>query len=94
MNGRERERRLAASLTVRQMSNLERWGYPYVFEDFRFHMTLTGPLADNDLMQALQWLTAEFTSRPAAQRLVLDSLVIARQAGGAFCVAHSAPIGA
>ena len=24
--------------------NLRRWGYPYVLERFRFHMTLTGPL--------------------------------------------------
>ena len=25
----------------RQDANLLRWGYPYVLEDFRFHMTLT-----------------------------------------------------
>src|SRR5882672_12556065 len=32
-------------LTARQLDHLERWGYPYVMEDFRFHMTLTGRLA-------------------------------------------------
>lgn len=36
--------RLAAPLTERQRENLDRWGYPYVFEDFHFHMTLTGSL--------------------------------------------------
>jgi putative phosphonate metabolism protein len=41
----ERRKRLAAPLTARHKENLERWGYPYVFEDFRFHMTLTGPVA-------------------------------------------------
>ena len=41
----ERGRRLAADLTAGQIENLERWGYPYVAEDFRFHMTLTGSLA-------------------------------------------------
>ncbi|MCV9998144.1 DUF1045 domain-containing protein [Pararhizobium sp. YC-54] len=25
-------------------NNLLKWGYPYVFESFRFHMTLTGPV--------------------------------------------------
>lgn len=40
----ERERRLKAPLTARQRVHLERYGYPHVFEDFRFHMTLTGPL--------------------------------------------------
>ena len=39
----EVERRTPAKLTDRQRSQLGLWGYPYVFEDFRFHMTLTGP---------------------------------------------------
>ncbi len=38
----DRARRLSQSLTTRQQMNLQRWGYPYVLEDFRFHMTLTG----------------------------------------------------
>lgn len=40
----ETARRLEASLTGRQREHLDRWGYPYVFEDFHFHMTLTGSL--------------------------------------------------
>lgn len=38
------ERRLAKGLSPRQETLLRRWGYPYVLEEFRFHMTLTGPL--------------------------------------------------
>jgi putative phosphonate metabolism protein len=37
-------RRRAAGLTPRQDALLDRWGYPYVMEEFRFHMTLTGRL--------------------------------------------------
>ncbi len=33
-------------LTPSQEANLVRWGYPHVMEDFRFHITLTGPLKD------------------------------------------------
>ncbi|HDR29809.1 MAG TPA: DUF1045 domain-containing protein [Rhodovulum sp.] len=33
-------------LSVRQRRILERWGYPYLMEEFRFHLTLTGPLKD------------------------------------------------
>src|SRR5215469_16427786 len=40
----ELERRRTAKLNPRQLEFLERWGYPYVFEEWRFHMTLTGPL--------------------------------------------------
>jgi putative phosphonate metabolism protein len=38
-------RRRPEVLTSRQQENLRLWGYPYVFDDFRFHMTLTGPVA-------------------------------------------------
>lgn len=90
MNAEERARRLASSLTERQKTNLDRWGYPYVFEDFRFHMTLTGPLAGDELTQAKNWLIGEFAGLPAAQLLLLNRIVIARQAGGAFRVIHTA----
>ena len=40
----ELARRRAAGLTARQDAMLLRWGYPYVMEEFRFHLTLTGPL--------------------------------------------------
>ena len=37
-------RRKPDRLTENQREYLEKWGYPYVFDEFRFHMTLTGPL--------------------------------------------------
>ena len=40
----DRARRNPSTLTARQLEYLDRWGYPYVMEDFRFHMTLTGRL--------------------------------------------------
>jgi Protein of unknown function (DUF1045) len=43
MTKKERVRRMASHLSPSQMQNLDRWGYPFVFEDFRFHMTLTVP---------------------------------------------------
>ncbi len=41
----ELARRRANGLTARQEALLLRWGYPYVMEEFRFHLTLTGPVA-------------------------------------------------
>ena len=40
----DRARRNPSKLTPRQRELLDHWGYPYVFEEFRFHMTLTGRL--------------------------------------------------
>ena len=42
----ELARRRDAGLTLRQEQNLRWWGYPYVLEDYRFHMTLTNRLPD------------------------------------------------
>jgi putative phosphonate metabolism protein len=42
----ELARRHAAGLTPRQAELLARWGYPYVLDEFRFHLSLTGPIAD------------------------------------------------
>ena len=44
MSPQERARRLASGLNPSQIANLDRWGYPYLFADFRFHMTLTGKI--------------------------------------------------
>jgi putative phosphonate metabolism protein len=49
----EIERRLAAPLTARQRELLLAWGYPYVFEEFRFHMTLSDSLSDDTECAAL-----------------------------------------
>jgi putative phosphonate metabolism protein len=40
----ELARRRRAPLTARQDELLVRWGYPYVMDEFRFHMTLTARL--------------------------------------------------
>lgn len=40
----ELARRMSPSLTPRQLSHLVSWGHPFIFDQFRFHMTLTGPL--------------------------------------------------
>ncbi|GGC07312.1 phosphonate metabolism protein [Marivita lacus] len=45
----ELERRRKARLSDRQEALLQRWGYPYVMEEFRFHMTLTGPLSVEEI---------------------------------------------
>jgi len=42
MSAEELARRRAANLTAAQDAHLLQWGYPYVLDQFRFHMTLTG----------------------------------------------------
>ncbi|MGX9354656.1 DUF1045 domain-containing protein [Roseobacteraceae bacterium S113] len=44
----ELERRRARRLSPVQDEMLRRWGYPYVLEAFRFHITLTGRIAKGE----------------------------------------------
>lgn len=45
----ELARRRKAGLSERQEAMLTRWGYPYVMDDFRFHMTLSGRLSADQI---------------------------------------------
>ncbi|WP_116132095.1 DUF1045 domain-containing protein [Tropicimonas sp. IMCC34043] len=45
----ELARRRAGGLSSRQEALLQRWGYPYVMEEFRFHMTLSGRLPATEI---------------------------------------------
>ena len=44
----ELARRRAANLRARQEQHLLKWGYPYVLDEFRFHLTLTRRLQDDE----------------------------------------------
>ena len=44
----ELQRRTGAGLTVRQKELLDEWGYPFVMDQFQFHLTLSGSLKHVD----------------------------------------------
>jgi putative phosphonate metabolism protein len=68
-------KRKSAGLTPAQDALLQRWGYPYVFEEFRFHITLTSKLdaPDAEWIYALAQLHfATVLNRP----LQIDALTL------------------
>ena len=77
LSAAERERRLAAKLEARQIEYLERYGYPYVLEEFRFHMSLTGKVKDAILRGELRLAFAEaFRRETGGAPFGLDALVL------------------
>lgn len=58
----ELARRLRHDLDPVARSHLARWGYPYVFERFRFHVTLTGALDEPTAAKVAPWLADRFAS--------------------------------
>ncbi|MGY6500597.1 MAG: DUF1045 domain-containing protein [Acidimicrobiales bacterium] len=54
------QRRRSVGLSARQDELLERWGYPYVLDEFRFHITLTRTLDPSQLEVAHRAATEWF----------------------------------
>lgn len=83
----EIERRNPDALSAGQFRNLCQWGYPYVFEDFRFHMTLTGRVGAGEadrVRAALDEVFSPHLSGPVA----IDGLAVfvEPEAGAPFTV--------
>lgn len=88
----ETARRLQARLTDRQQNLLRRWGYPYVMEEFRFHMTMTGKMPKPEakaLQSKLEPLVSPFLHQP----LIINSLCLVGQDGaGMFRLVQRFPL--
>ena len=79
----ELERRRKARLSDRQEALLHRWGYPYVMEEFRFHMTLTGRLPVHEIDHWKELVQAHLPPLPAP--FVMDELaLVGERADGRF----------
>jgi putative phosphonate metabolism protein len=74
----DRARRNPSMLTPRQRDYLDCWGYPYVIEDFRFHMTLTGRLPPERHGPILTMLKDRFSAL-GLKTLSIDRIALFRQ---------------
>lgn len=84
----ELARRRQSKLTPQQEENLENWGYPYVMEAFRFHMTLTGPLPRDLMGKVMADANDHFGDLPP-RPFVVDSLTLVGEGeGGRFHEIH------
>lgn len=81
----ERERRLKAPLTARQIALVELYGYPYVLEEFELHMTLTDRLPAEQ-QAPLRAEAADWFKETLREPVRLDRLVLFHEAepGAAF----------
>src|SRR5271165_5769651 len=89
----ERTRRNVSKLTPRQRYYLEAWGYPYVIDEFRPHITLTNAVADPaPLIKSLQW---EFSLRVASRTMRVDAVTLFGEASpnGDFRILRHFPLG-
>ena len=83
-------RRRASGLTPAQDALPERWSYPYVMDEFRMHLTLTGRDPHEDAMER-----AEAAFAPHAGPHRIEALSLAEEDGeGRFHLIEDLPLGA
>ncbi len=85
----ELERRRPERMSRDQLRNLYNWGYPYVFESFGFHMTLTGHIEEHERDRVGGALRRQFGALPE-RGIAIDrlALFVEREPGAPFEV-HS-----
>jgi len=79
-NTAELQHRLEDDLDDDEATLLVRWGYPYVFERFQFHMTLTNRLAPSQQIDVSTQLQSRF-GPVLAEEHIIDALTLFEQAG-------------
>jgi putative phosphonate metabolism protein len=90
----ELQRRRKAPLTAAEDAMLVAWGYPYVFEHFRFHMSLTGSLHGRvpQEVQALQAVAQRHFDGLTPDRMDSLTLFAEPQPGADFVVLDQFPL--
>lgn len=73
----DRVRRLAAGLDAREIAYLDAWGYPYVFDGFQFHMSLTGAVEPGRVDGVKRQLAQAYAAYD--EPVVVDAITICRQ---------------
>lgn len=85
-------RRRPERLTARQRELLARWGYPYVMEEFRFHLTLTDDLPD-DMAQSTAAILAPWFAEVLPRPFdIADLCLFGEDSAGQFHLLHRYPL--
>lgn len=86
-------RRRSVGLDADELALLKRYGYPYVLERYRFHMTLSAPATELEEQAMRQWLEPRVTELAPAW---IDALSICREAhpGDTFELLERIPLNA
>lgn len=90
----EIERRSPDSLSPLEFRNLYQWGYPYVFEAFRFHMTVTGRMSEQEAPR-IGGAIEEFFGAVLDEPVAVDGLAlfVEPEPGAPFHVQSYHPLG-
>ncbi len=68
-------------LTVHQEQMLKHWGYPYVMEEFRFHMSVTDRIEADDERERVMTELAKIAAPVLGKPMMVKAITVFRQIG-------------
>ena len=86
-------RRRPDRLTPRQRALLDQFGYPHVMEEFRFHLTLSGRLTEDQTALLRPLAKAHFAGLQPEPFVLEDLCLFGEAADGRFHLLHRYPLG-
>lgn len=89
----ELAQRRTGNLTPAQDENLRKWGYPYVMDTFRFHVTLTGKLDKQTLTKVKSTVQPVLSPLLPAPFLIDSLTLVGQRADGMFEEIQRYPLG-
>ena len=81
-----------ANLTAAQDDLLQTWGYPYVMDEFRFHITLTGRIGGSEAERITTTLEAMIKPLLTNPFTINDLVLAAERQDGRFCILKRAKL--
>ena len=86
-------RRRPALLSRHQRALLDRFGYPYVMDEFRFHLTLSNNLNEDQVAALLPLAKAYFAAHLPRPFRLFDLCLFGEAEDGRFYLLHRYPLG-
>lgn len=81
LNPSEYARLKAGILTTRERENLHAWGYPYVFEQYRFQIRLTSYITESREKEVIYSALSSCFSSVCAEPLMIDAMCLFVETG-------------
>lgn len=85
-------KRRKANLSPRQDELMLKWGYPYIFDEFKFHLTLTGKLDESDAERTKLVLIEHLSSILSNPMEAVDICLYGEREDGRFEIIERYPL--
>lgn len=92
LNEAEIAKRRQSNLSDYQDQLMLQWGYPYIFDQFRFHLTLSGKLSEADAATVQHVLDAHLTNILSDPVPVVDLCLFGEREDGMFEIIERFPL--